>query len=420
MRKLAMLMPGQGAQYVAMGRKLCETYPAAESVFEEAGETLSLDLKRLCFEGDLKELTKTENAQPAILTASVAAFRVYMDQFGIEPAVSAGHSLGEFSALTCAGAIDFADSVRIVRQRGLFMQEAVPHGVGAMVAVSDMDRVAVEEACAKISAEGHFVGVSNDNSPGQLVLSGHQAAVQAISEDLKTKGGRVIPLQVSSPFHSPLMQPVAERMREELGKYTFRRPKWDVLSNVSALPHEGAEQIAENLVNQIVQPVRWTECMAYLYAQGITHAVDVGPGHVLKNLMKNNIFSLPAYALDKEEDTAAFAEAMGVARKPVSGRPKVFLLARCLGIAVCTQNFNWDNEAYHKGVVEPYKRIQQLREQLELEGQEPTIDQMRDALLMLQSVFRTKGTPVSEQIDRYNALFEETGTSFADFEFPVS
>jgi [acyl-carrier-protein] S-malonyltransferase len=422
MKKIAFLFPGQGSQYVGMGKSLCDTYAAARETFEEANEALGFDLRKLCFEGSLEELTKTENTQPALLTCSVAAFRVYMKESGMQPAFLAGHSLGEFSALTCSDAIKFSDAVKIVRQRGRFMQEAVPIGVGSMAAVSGADRAVIEEECSKCGTDGRIVVVSNYNSPEQIVISGHMEAVAQVSENLKVKGARVIPLKVSAPFHSPLMQPAAECLKEEMKKYAYSEPKYPVISNVTALPYTGSDKLVETLSLQIVKPVRWQESIEYIKQQGVETAVEMGPKTVLKNLMKKNAPDIITYSYDTYEDVKTFMEKVPAEHKPeVSGSPsKLKLLIRCMGVAVCTKNRNWDNNEYQKGVVEPYRKIQNMVEELERDNKEPSVEQMKEGLEMLRSVFITKGTPLKEQKDRFNQIFDETGLGelFADFRMP--
>ncbi|EMS73652.1 ACP S-malonyltransferase [Ruminiclostridium cellobioparum] len=420
MKKTAFLFPGQGAQYVGMGKKLCDIYTSAARTFEEADDALEFKLSKLCFDGSIEELTKTENTQPSLLTASVAAFRVFMEEYEIEPSCMAGHSLGEISALVCAGSMDFSDAVKIVRERGRFMQEAVPQGIGAMAAVSGIDRKLIEKECSTYAGSNEVIVVSNYNSPDQIVISGHTSAVNAAGERLRKLGANIIPLKVSAPFHSPLMQPAADRLRAELHKYTYKELKYPVLSNVTAQPYTGHTSIIENLAAQIVSPVRWTESMIFLKQNGISIAVELGPKNVLKNLMKKNAPDMKTYSFDMEEDAALLkdelSENAGSAGIYNPNLPTV--VTRCLATAVCTRNNNWDNDEYQKGVIEPYKRIQRLQEELEKQKKQPSKEQMEDALEMLRSVFRTKKTPSEEQAERFTQIFEETGTFelFQDFE----
>lgn len=420
MKKTAFLFPGQGAQYVGMGKKLCDIYTSAARTFEEANDALEFNLSKLCFEGSIEELTKTENTQPALLTASVAAFRVFMEEYGIEPSYLAGHSLGEISALVCAGGIDFSDAVKIVRERGRFMQEAVPQGIGAMAAVSGIDRELIEKECSTYAGSNQVVVVSNYNSPDQIVISGHTSAVNAVGEKLKKLGAGIIPLKVSAPFHSPLMQPAADRLRAELYKYTYKELKYPVLSNVTAQPYTGHTSIIENLAAQIVSPVRWTESVLFLKQNAICTAVELGPKNVLKNLMKKNAPDIKTYSFDMEEDAELLKGELseGAESAGIYDPNSPTVVTRCLATAVCTRNYNWDNHEYQKGVIEPYKRIQRLQEELEKQKKQPSRKQMEDALEMLRSVFRTKKTPSEEQAERFTQIFEETGTFelFKNFE----
>ncbi len=419
MKKIAFLFPGQGSQYTGMGKSLCDAYSIARETFEEANDTLGFDLQRLCFEGDPEELAKTENTQPAILTLSVAQFRVFKQESCIEPDYCAGHSLGELSALTCAGAVKFSDAVKIVRQRGRFMQKAVPVGIGAMAAVTGISIREIEEECGLNSDEARVVVIANYNSSEQIVISGHTDAVNLTSENLKAKGARIIPLKVSAPFHSPLMNPAAEEMREELNKYTFGELKYPVISNITARPYTSKEIIPENLKMQIISPVRWQESMEFLQRCGVEMFVEMGPKTVLKNLAKRNTPDIVAYAYDNNEDVSALTDELKP-RNSDNKDAKLRLIVRCLAIAVCTKNKNWDNDEYAAGVVEPYKRVQELLAELEGNNMEPSFEQMTEALKMLKSVFITKKTDIKEQEERFKQIFDETGLGYlfkdADFQ----
>lgn len=412
MTKLAILFPGQGSQYVGMGKDLCEKFNVAKKVFEEANDALGIDIQKLCFEGSLDELTKTENSQPAILTMSCAAFRVYMQEFGLIPSYMAGHSLGEYSALVCAGSIEFADAVKIVRQRGRFMQEAVAVGIGAMAAISGVDKSVIEKECLELTNEDQIVVVSNYNSPEQTVVSGHKQAIETLGKKFTEMGARVMPLKVSAPFHSPLMQPAADNLRSELLKYTYKELTYPVISNVSALPYTNVESIVDNLFMQIVQPVRWVESMDYLQEQGVTMAIEMGPQTVLRNLMKKNAPSIETFSYDREEDVAALQKQLVKSgHAPENQKGNIMeLIIKCMAVAVCTKNRNWDNNEYQKGVVEPYRRIKEMQAKLEEKGKEPLPEQAEEALNMLKSVFVTKRTPLEEQVERFNHILGTTGT----------
>lgn len=418
MKNIALLFPGQGSQYVGMGKELYDNYLEAKHIFDEANDALGFDLKELCFNGNLDELTRTENAQPAILTCSVAAYKVYMKEFGIFPTYFAGHSLGELSALTCAGIYDFADCVKIVRQRGRLMQEAVASGVGSMAAIHGIDKNILKAKCEEYSTEGNIVVISNYNSPDQLIVSGYKSAVEKLSIELQSMKGSVIPLNVSAPFHSPLMETIKEKFKEVLENYTCVDFKGTVISNVTGLPYKNREVIVESLTEQLVQPVQWESTMQFLYENGVKTVMEIGPKTVLKNLARKNVQGIVAFSYDKTEDLQEF-------RKVISNNtsisneniPEPSVITRCLAIAVCTKNRNWNREEYQKGVAEPYREIQLIQEKLDKTGDKPSIEQMRQALAMLKSVFETKKTPVQEQIERFNQVFDETGTRHLFSEF---
>jgi [acyl-carrier-protein] S-malonyltransferase len=287
---IAFVFPGQGSQEVGMGRDLAEAWPVCRLTFQEADETLGFPLTRLCFEGPEPDLQLTANAQPAILTASVAAWRALGEQ-GIRPAAVAGHSLGEYAALVAAGSLAFADAVRLVRRRGQYMQEAVPVGEGGMAAVMGLDREALEAVCrdARERAGGASMVVSpaNLNAPGQIVLSGHAAGVDAAVALAQERGARrAVRLAVSAPFHCSLMQPAADRLSADLEQTPLADLSVPLVTNVDAQPIRTGAQARSALAAQVTAPVRWEESVHALAALGVRRALECGPGRVLTGLIR--------------------------------------------------------------------------------------------------------------------------------------
>jgi [acyl-carrier-protein] S-malonyltransferase len=282
---LAFIFPGQGSQTVGMGRAFYDTSPAARKIFDEANTALGLDLTRVMFEGPESELAMTANTQPAVLTVSVAAAAACAEQ-ELRPSLVAGHSLGEYSALVVAGALRLADAVRIVRKRGEFMQQAVPVGTGAMAAVMGLAADAVDALCRE-AAHGEVVEVANVNSAAQIVIAGHRPAVERAVALAGERGGKKsVLLPVSAPFHCALMKPAADRLATELAQVPVADPTIPVIRNVDAGVTRAARDVVPFLLSQVASPVRWTECVQRLAAEGATAFVEVGPGRVLTALTK--------------------------------------------------------------------------------------------------------------------------------------
>jgi [acyl-carrier-protein] S-malonyltransferase len=283
---IAFLFPGQGSQHAGMGKDLAENFPVARQVFEEANDALGVDLASLCFNGPEEDLKLTANTQPAILTTSIAALRVLETETGIAPNYAAGHSLGEYSALVCAGALNFADAVRIVRQRGTFMQEAVPVGTGAMAAILGLDQETLERVCQD-AAQGQVVSPANFNSAGQVVIAGNTEAVDRAMSLAKENGAkRALPLPVSAPFHCSLMIPAGERLADVLAGIKIGDMTVPVITNVEATPNQDASRVCQLLVDQVSAPVRWEDTIACMIELGVERYIEIGPGKVLAGLVK--------------------------------------------------------------------------------------------------------------------------------------
>jgi [acyl-carrier-protein] S-malonyltransferase len=268
-----------------MGKEFYDHFKVAREVFEEADDTLRFSISELCFQGTEEALKLTENTQPAVLTTSIAALRVLQAEKGIQARFTAGHSLGEFSALVASGALSFSEGVRIVRLRGRFMQEAVPLGEGAMAAILGMEKEEVEKICDEASS-GEILSPANFNCPGQIVIAGHSKAVQRAMEIVKQKGKKAMLLPVSAPFHSPLMKPAGVRLNEAMEGITVGELKVPVVTNVEAEINTSKERVKPLLVAQVSSPVRWEESMRKMIEEGVEQFLEIGPGRVLSGLAK--------------------------------------------------------------------------------------------------------------------------------------
>ena len=299
MKKFAMVFPGQGSQTVGMLAELASDYPIVQETFKQASEVLGYDLWQLVQEGPAEELNKTWQTQPALLTASVAVYRVWQQKYpALKPEVMAGHSLGEYSALVCAGVLDFQDAVKLVELRGKLMQQAVPEGTGAMYAIIGLDNDAIINAC-KQAEQGEVVSAVNFNSPGQVVIAGAKAAVERAAALCKEAGAkRALPLAVSVPSHCALMKPAADQLSVSLESITLKEAGVSVLNNVDVKNEIEADAIRNALVRQLYSPVRWTEIVEKMAQNGVEVLVEVGPGKVLNGLTKRIVDSLQAVSVN--------------------------------------------------------------------------------------------------------------------------
>src|SRR3984893_300010 len=314
MGKIAFIFPGQASQYPGMGKELAENFPEARAVFDEADKALGFSISQMCFAGSEEDLKQTANTQPAILTCSVAVQRVLAEK-GVTPDFVAGHSLGEYSALVAAGALNFSDAVKLVRKRGAYMQEAVPAGQGAMAAIIGLSPAVVTDAC-KRAAEGKVCSAANLNSPEQTVISGNAAAVKRAVEIASQLGAkRAVILAVSAPFHCALMMPAQERLDKDLRKTEFAALRVPLVTNVDADTETSGDEARDALIRQVTMPVRWEESVRELIDEGVNTFVEVGPGRVLTGLLRQIERSVGTLNVEDEKSLATTVEKLAHSRE---------------------------------------------------------------------------------------------------------
>jgi len=419
MDKIAIMFPGQASQYAGMGKKWYERYSEVKECFDQASEIMKTDMGKLCFQGPSKQLQATENAQAAIFTVSMGMYRAFLTEEEIEPTYLAGHSLGEISALTAAGVFKFEDALKIVKARGHGMARCSHDVKMGMYAVQNISSRQVEKAMLQFEFDQYGVQIANYNTPYQTVLSGKLDGLKTIEKQLKESGARVIPLNVSGPFHSTFMQPAAGALKEALQSVKADHMKIPVISGKTGTFYASEQDFGEALMEQLVNPVRWDKVVNLLKEQGTAVWIEMGPKDVLKKFIQNSINHPCTYAYDKEPDLEPCRLQLDRVKQMKKQMPG--FIGLCMGAAVCVRNTNWDNDSYQEGVVKPYKELQVLLETVEKEERTPIESEMRTALQFLKKIFAVKGVSLEEQKERICHIFEITGTKtlFAEDEMSI-
>ncbi|MFD2671576.1 ACP S-malonyltransferase [Marinicrinis sediminis] len=411
MKQAAFLFPGQGSQYVGMGKAFWDQDTNARRRFEEANDLLGFDLQSLCLEGSVERLNQTQYAQTAIFTVSVMAYEHYTQRHEWQPAFMAGHSLGEYTAISCSGALPFADAIRLVRQRGILMEEASLNGSGIMVAVTGASQQELEEWCRKVSTSVQPVGIACHNSDQQCVLSGHPDAMRLVMDKLEQLGCKTYRLPVSGPFHSPLMQQAADKMRTLLDQTEFLPFQYPVLSNVTAEPYPRHKaDIVEHLVRQMVQPVKWRDTMHYLQAQGIERVQELGPGKVLSRLFSRAIPAIQAFSYEQPSSPISSTSPKTSTTSPKTSASTISSTTSTISVQPIASKIEY---CYMKAVVTPNRcelpdqqsatifhlcaQLRLMLEQIDQGQLLPSLAQVEQAMELLETVLITKNATPEER-----------------------
>ncbi len=416
MKKYGLIFPGQGVQYKGMGKMHYDAYPVVRQTFEEANDVLHKDFAELCFNGKTSELNRIENTLLAILITSIAYFRVFLENSDINPEFLAGHSLGEYSALVASESLDLKDALLLVKKRSeLSVRKS---SIGSMTVVEGLSKGIIENICSSASGSDGVASIACYNSPKQVVICGHEKAVLKVEKQLAALDASITPMLSSPPFHCDLLREEAEEFRDYLDTFIFHNPKWNVISNVTAAPVKDSEEIKRNLALQLIMPVQWEESLNFMADNQVDTLIEFGAKTILKNLSEDSKNHFENYSFCQKEDQKKlqllFGEQANENKKEQEKEHKSrkpSFMGRCLAIAVCTQNFNWNKEEYESGVEKPYEKIEAIHQSLEAQQAMPDINQMQEAMRLLNQIMVTKKATKEEITRRFSQLMEETKTT---------
>ena len=405
--KIAALFPGQGSQFVGMGNQLLREYSIAKKIFEEASEALGFDIKKLCLASDPSELKKTENAQPALLTNSYAEYQVAKMKWEFEPTVLAGHSLGEFTALVCAGAIDFKTAIRLVRSRGYCINESVKGTDSGMVAVLKADADHIGAICETISKEtGKVICLSNINSKDEIVVSGEKVALDHFKKISKEESYTVIPLQVSGAFHSPILKKAHDLFRLELDKINFKPLTLPIISNLTGEYYTSNTDMVDHLAQHLINPVLWYKTMQQMEKDNIDATIEFGGKEVLKKMVLKHTPFIQSYSFNDNLERVLQRNTKGTL-KPVQRDLAIKFIESSLTAAISTKNYQKNNlDEYHEMVIVPYRKVQTLKDKIVNNEQDASVQDLQESLNMIISVLKTKMLPKDEQKEYIDNLLE--------------
>ncbi|MDP4098846.1 ACP S-malonyltransferase [Paenibacillus sp. P96] len=403
MIKLGIMFSGQGSQYTGMGRSLANTSAIARRIFDQASDILGYDLNAMMDQTESDRLEQTEYAQPAIFVYSYAWYQTLAEEFYLTPSCGAGHSLGEFTALACAGILSFDEALRLIQKRGISMQHATESGFGRMAAIKGVHVSVIEEVCARLSDHGQLVQISNYNSDDQIVISGESQQVQHAIGLLAKLGGTAYPLHVSAPFHTPYMNSANVEFAEALQHVNFANGSWPVISNVDAQPYRDKEHVRAGLESHMLRPVRWSESIAWMLRQGVNVLVELGPRSALRNTVRQAYPHIRTFSIDHDYDE--ILEILRVLQH--QSRPTV--TAACLSMAQLIPNRNSSMDEYTSGVIHPCQQLMSRNLHMQHEGRPETEEERREALQLLRGILRTKRATAEEAWDCYIQISDQTG-----------
>ncbi|GKX31189.1 hypothetical protein SH1V18_36690 [Vallitalea longa] len=398
MEKTALIFPGQGCQYIGMGKSIFDEYNVAREVFEEANEVLGFNLSKLCFEGGFSELNRLRNMLLSIFTVSVALYKVFEKEVGINPEFVAGHSLGEYTALTCSGVFTFSDALKIVDKRSMIAKKY--NKQGHMTIVNDIGLKDLTNICKEFSNHQEYVSIACSNTAKQYVISGHDNKLDEVGEKLINMGAQITPFMMSPPFHSKIMASAKAELLEEIEKYSIQDAKWPIISNVTATATLNSQQLIQNLADQMCSEVRWNESMRFIINSDIHNIIEIGPQKILGNLIHNPKINVLAYGKKNDRDNLSISV---IAKRKENYRK---FIKKCVKSVVCTPNYNVNYDEYKSGVIIPYERLEKLLQSNTdiYEDDEKTVAEIMN---LVKLIFITKKVPILEQKTRYKEIIKD-------------